>query len=119
MLSDACRPETFTAIEKSASPGICCHCCNCRQASPSTQSPIGRMRSLSSTMSMKAPGLEQAALGMLDAQQRFRSAEPTGRQVDDGLVVQPQPAIGDRVADLLLHLQAFGRSADRPWRKSS
>jgi hypothetical protein len=32
------------------------------------------------------------------------------RQVNDGLVVQPQPAIGDRVADLLLHLQAFGRS---------
>ena len=63
--------------------------------------------------------LEQAALGMLDTQQRFRSAEPTGRQVDDGLVVQPQPAVGNGVADLLSTFRRSGAALDSPCRKSS
>ena len=76
-----------------------------------TQSPISRMRPLSSAIGMNSPGRIEAPFRMLPSDQGFHAAHLAGRDVDLGLVVQGKLILRQRSAKLRLDLQALAREA--------
>ena len=67
-----------------------------RQASRSTQRPIGTIRPVSSAIGMKPFGRNEATLGMLPAHQRLEAAQLLIRQRHDRLVVELELLALDR-----------------------
>ena len=68
----------------------------CRQASRSTQRPIGTISPVSSANGMKSSGSTQAALGVVPAQQRLDARDAAVGEADDRLVVELELAAVER-----------------------
>ncbi len=75
-----------------------CTATACRQASRSTQRPIGTISPVSSANGMKSPGGDEPALGVVPAQQRLHARDAAVGEADDRLVVQLELAAVERRA---------------------
>ena len=76
------------------------------QACRSAHSPIGTISPVSSASGMNSRRRDEAALGMVPAQQRLQAADLVALEVDERLVVELELAVGQRLAQIELQLAA-------------
>ena len=85
----SCLTERLTLIASGGSAGrSVCICRAWRQASRSTQRPIGTIRPVSSASGMKVSGPSMPALGVMPAQQRLDAGGAAVAEVHERLVVE-------------------------------
>ena len=97
-----CRAETLTLTAIGGRPASC-QALFCRQASRSTQSPIGTIRPVSSAIGMNLLGGDQAERRVIPADQRLDREDAPGAQVDLRLIDAGRTRdAGDGVAQFLL-----------------
>ena len=89
LLSLNCRGDTFTQTVIGGRPASC-QALFCRQASCSTQSPIGTIRPVSSAIGMKSIGGTTPRSRAIPADQRFDREDAPRPQVDLRLIVQDE-----------------------------
>ncbi len=105
----SCLAETLTLM-RSCSPEACmsAHVAACRHASASTYRPEGHDEAGLLGGGDELQRREQAPHRVLPAHEGLEAGDGAGVEVDDGLVVEPELALGDAPAQVVLHRQPLG-----------
>ena len=98
--------ETFTATCISVSPSAV-HAASWAIALSSAHSPISTISPVSSAIGMNRAGVTAPRRGMVPAHQRLDTADPSGHEVDDGLVDEVELPAVQRAAEIVGELGAF------------